>query len=49
MNGQIRIGRFILTEVDDEHIWISVEGGEGGQFSRAEFEKAVEVFYRENF
>lgn len=47
--GEVDLGRFLIAEVDDEHIWITAESGEGGQFKKSEFEKVVETFYRENF
>lgn len=49
MNGQVRIGKFIITELDDKNIWISIDDGEGGQFSKEAFEKVVAEFYKENF
>lgn len=47
--GEVRLNKFLIAECDAEHIWISLDRGEGGQFKKAEFEKVVEAFYKENF
>jgi len=49
----IRIGRFEIgpsyaDEPDKIGIYI-VEDGEGGDFSRADFEAVIAQFYKENF
>lgn len=46
----IQVEEFLVTTgVMPENIWISVEGGEGGAFSMAEFAEVVRKFYEEKF
>lgn len=46
----IKFGKFTIVELPDaDKIWIEYETGEGGEFSRAEFEKVIKDFYREKF
>lgn len=49
VTGEIVLGEYIISDLDNEHIWISLDRGEGGQFKKAEFEEVVATFYRENF
>ncbi len=44
----ITIGKYYLEWDDDGKLWIE-DDGEGGQFNEAELEKAIDVFYKENF
>jgi hypothetical protein len=45
----IKIGRYVITKLDDENVWISDEGGEGGQFSIETLEAAIGDYYQEMF
>jgi hypothetical protein len=46
----IKIEEFsITTGVIPDKVWISLEDGEGGAFSTAQFAEVVRKFYAENF
>ena len=50
---RIIIGEFTISESstskDNSKIWIEHQSGEGGDFSKKDFEKVLETFYNINF
>lgn len=49
MINRIKVGNFILEDIDDDQLYIGTLEGESGVFDKADFEKVVDDFYRENF
>ena len=51
----IKIGKYTLEWVYDftrkplKSLWISTDGGEGGEFNEEDIEALIDQFYMENF
>lgn len=49
---RVQVGKFSICEQTDppsDTIWIEEDGGEGGEFQKAAFEKTLSDFYNTNF
>ena len=47
--AQFGIGDFTISHLTNGKLWINYKTGEGGEFSAAELEAVIYIFFWENF